>query len=130
MICCSKKLKAKNINHDYSSHSFKGVFIKAKKYKCVNCNQEYLDLGLDHKINKEICNFILNQGCIHRNQLSYISKSLFNNSLIEFSHAVKSTPNHLISLINHKAILDVALQNRIAEAILRHFNKVTVSKAN
>ena len=130
MICCAKKLKAKKIDHDYSAHSFPCVFIKAKFYKCSNCNQEYLDLGDDHKINKEICDYILSKGCIDRMHLKFLLKNLFGNSMFEFANAVKTTPQHLKSLILYKSMLDLGLQQRIVKAILEHFNKVTVSKAN
>lgn len=125
-IKCEKPIRGKKEQLDYSDKSFKGVFVDVKKYCCKNCKTEFTEFPDDHEINREICNFILTQGQIKREQLRYLTKNVFGESLFEFAKRCKTNPQHLKNLMDRKAIMNQELSDKIAHEIIKHFTKITV----
>lgn len=123
---CEKPVRGKKEQFDYSSKSFKGVQVEVKKYVCKHCKTEFTEFPDDHEINREICNFILNQGQIKREQLRYLTKNVFGESLFEFAKRCKTNPQHLKNLMDRKAIMNQELSDKIAHEMLKHFNQVSV----
>jgi hypothetical protein len=123
---CECNVRSKKTKVDYSKESFSGVEIVCKLYTC-KCGFSLTEFPDDHEINKEICNFILNQGQIKREQLRYLTKNVFGESLFEFAKRCKTNPQHLKNLMSQKAIMNQELSDKIAHEMLKHFNKVTVS---
>lgn len=123
---CEKPVRGKKEQFDYSKESFNGVTVEVKRYACKHCKNEFVEFPDDHEINREICNFILNQGEIRREQLRYLLKNVFGESLFEFAKRCKTNPQHLKNLMDRKAIMNQELSDKIAHEIIKHFTKITV----
>lgn len=120
-IGCGLKLRGKKIDYDYSNKSFSGVTIVCKKYECKKCAKEYIDLGDDHELNTQICDLLLQQDILNRNQLKYIIDQVFCESLFQFAKRVNQNPGFIKDLINSKKILSKTLSDQIMKLIFLRF---------
>lgn len=129
-INCEKKLRAKKIDYDYSSKSFEGVIIECREYYCKACNKTYVDLGENHDINKQICEILLTQDILKRNQLGYIFKQVLNMSVFQVAKRICTNPQHLNDVIKFKKILSQSLSDQISELIYLEFKSPRITVSN
>ncbi len=125
-IGCGLKLRGKKIDYDYSNKSFSGVTIECKSYSCKKCDKEYIDLGDDHEINRQICDLLLRQDILKRTQLRYIIEQVFCESLFQFAKRMKQNPSFIKELIHSKKILSQELSDQIMKMIFLKFKTPTI----
>lgn len=127
---CDKKLRAKKVDYDYSNKSFQGVIIECREYHCKACNKTFTDLGENHEINKQICEILLTQDILARNQLGYIFKQVLNMSVFQVAKRIGTNPQHLNDVIKFKKILSQNLSDQISELIFLEFKRPTITVSN
>ena len=123
---CDKKLRSKKVNYDYSHKSFQGVIIECREYHCKACNKAYTDLGDNHDINKQICEILLTQGILNRNQLGYVFKQILNMTVFQVAKRIGTSPQHLNDVIKFKKILSQLISDQICELIYIEFKRPSI----
>lgn len=118
---CDLKLRGKKTDYDYSNKSFDGLIIQCKKYYCKKCIKEFIDLGCDHELKKQIAESILSQPEINRGQLRYIIEQIFELSVFEFSKLIKSNPSYINDIMKRFRPLSQDLSDTIMRQIFIKF---------
>jgi len=123
---CDKKLRSKKVNYDYSHKSFQGVIIECREYHCKACCKTYTDLGDNHDINKQICEILLTQGILNRNQLGYVFKQILNMTVFQVAKRIGTSPQYLNDVIKFKKILSQLISDQICELIYIEFKRPSI----
>jgi hypothetical protein len=123
---CSLNLRGKKIDYDYSDKSFIGAVILCKSYSCKKCNKEYFYLGDDYEINRQICDLILTQDLLRRNQLKYIVDQIFCESIFCFAKRINQNPEFVKDLISYKKIISKPLSDQIMKMIFLKFKTPSI----
>ena len=118
---CEKPVKGKKEQFDYSKESFNGVTVEVKRYVCKHCKNEFIEFPYNHDINKQICELLLTQDVLKRNQLGYIFKQILNMSVFQVAKRIGTNPQHLNDVIKFKKILSQNLSDQISELIFLEF---------
>jgi len=125
---CDKKLRAKYVSFDYSEKSgIPGCILEnIKQYTCKKCDETYHDLGSIDEINMMIGNILLGSSVLTRQQVKFIRSHIFKMSYFEFGKILKTNPQHLRDVENHRKILSKELIKIIQDELLKKTYRPTI----
>jgi hypothetical protein len=124
---CDLKLKGKKTDYDYSLKTFDGLIVECKKYYCKKCIKEFIDLGDDAELKKQIVESILSQSVLARSQLRYIIEQIFEMSVFQFSGLIKENPSFINDVIKRFRPLSQELSDKIQDQIFIKFKTPTIT---